>query len=79
MKDFLNSHFDKMLISFFLAVLIGICFYFATKGIDGKAFDWATNAFGIFVGLLGGLITGVALGRNMAKPPADPEQVKPNA
>jgi membrane associated rhomboid family serine protease len=67
MIEFFNTHFDKMLISFFVLVLIGICFFFAIKGIDGKAFDWATNAFGIFVGLLGGLITGVAIGKNMAK------------
>ena len=68
MSEFFNNHFDKMLISFFVAVLIAICVFFAVKGIDGKAFDWATNAFGIFVGLLGGLITGVAIGRNMSKP-----------
>ena len=68
--DFLERHFDKLMIAAFVTLLIGICFFFAVKGIDGKAFDWATNAFGIFVGLLGGLITGVAIGRNMTKPDA---------
>lgn len=65
--NFWRDHFDKLLISYFVTLLIGICFFFAVKGIDGKAMDWATNAFGIFVGLLGGLITGVAIGRNMAQ------------
>lgn len=73
MSDFIRDHFDKLLVSFFLLLFAGVCLFFAVKGIDGKAMDWAAGAFETFLGLLGGLISGIAIGKSM-KPSAPPQQ-----
>lgn len=54
MKDFIDAHFDKMLVALMLFVVIAVL-------ICQPWAQWAQHGFEILLGFLGGLITGRAL------------------
>jgi hypothetical protein len=58
------NNLDKFIVCFFL-LLTGIAVVLVAWkfGDNSEVFKWAVGAWGFFSGLLGGLITGVALGR----------------
>jgi hypothetical protein len=64
--NFFERHFDKMLVSFFLLLVMIVCVVFALKQPAGEPFKWAVSAFGLFFGLFSGLITGFYMGKQAA-------------
>ena len=74
MKDFLDAHFDKLLLVILFFVLLMVLLHMAHDGGDAADVGWAREEANLIIGALLGLVTGARM-RNGA-PTALKSEVK---
>jgi hypothetical protein len=63
MKDFIVGHFDKLLVAFFVLLMVAVVLALSQTGADASTVSWAREVTSSFIGALIGLITGISIGR----------------
>jgi hypothetical protein len=73
MRDFIEKHFDKLLLAAIIVYMIHVVVFLAIYVKQPETIAWARELTSGFVGALIGLITGVRVGMKMAEESAKKE------
>lgn len=65
MKEFIEKHFDKLLLAFIVVYLIHVVIFLSIYVKQPETISWAREMTSGFAGALIGLITGIRVGQKL--------------